>query len=1136
MAELDAAQQAAVDAGPVDAFIAAGAGAGKTRVLVSRFVHAVLGVAPYEPCDPAQLLTVTYTEKAAGELAERIRRELGRADRHDAARRIGEAWISTIHGMCARILRQYAFDAGIDPRFGILDAAEAAALETEALEGAVRELLACDSQAIGLFDEFGFDVVSAAVRDARASTRALALDIDAIKVAAPTDALDTLSGIVPKLRDVASALDGLRQTATVSTSSVSARRVAEAIEAALQAPSATATATILEGLSAHGIRSHASVEGLADLTTEARSLIEEARRCAAQLAVAPQETTLLALAARFAQSYEEMKRARGVLDFEDLQVMTACLLESRPDVAAEVRARFAMVMVDEFQDANALQLKIVESLSSNNLCTVGDENQSIYAFRHADVEVFLSRALSTERHHTLGVNYRSDPSLVAAVAGIFSQPALLGASLEARPPEDAPPSPGTIPVELRFLDLTAFAGDKRTAAEAACIADRVVELTERGFAPGEIAVLLQRCAGGRAVGVGRALEARGVPVVLASGGGFFECAEVAEVRALLQVIDNVLDDAALVTLLAGRFGGLSADALFALRQRADSRSGHLGLSRRDTHLWDALPDAAGDLAPEDAAALARICSTVEATRRRRGARSLEATILDALAGLNAELVYASAGSGGTKAWMNVLKLARMARDYEHAVGGGIAGFLEHLRARAEYSAAEQEATLDEEDHAVRVMSIHGSKGLEFPAVIVGGLGRPRSPGRIAFARVGGLPLLGIKPTWDGAVTESLGWKTATDARAAGDAAEIRRLLYVACTRARNDLTVCATVDPEKEADDTPAGLFRRAVGAADAGGVCDAICTVGDGQARVSLITPDAESAAPVALPETCVKDWGTAVVGERAVAGDSADSENDARSRGPELQAYAATHPPTRVSYSGLSVYESCPYRYYLTAIARVGSVRTERGRQTRAFGTAVHAVLELCNQAGADVPEVAKRVAVAAGLDAAQGTRLESAVTAFLTSDTADRALSSSSVLREAPFAVPVAGTMLVGSIDLLALDNDRALVVDYKTGNRPLAADEARQRYRLQGQCYALAAMAAGGSRVRVVFAELERGREIVFEYGLDDRAGIETAIAGIVSGISAHEFRPRSTYESGLCDSCPGLGGMCSVTRPGPGAAG
>jgi RecB family exonuclease len=129
-----------------------------------------------------------------------------------------------------------------------------------------------------------------------------------------------------------------------------------------------------------------------------------------------------------------------------------------------------------------------------------------------------------------------------------------------------------------------------------------------------------------------------------------------------------------------------------------------------------------------------------------------------------------------------------------------------------------------------------------------------------------------------------------------------------------------------------------------------------------------------------------------------------------------------------------------------------------------------------------------------------------------------------------------MLVGSIDLLALDNDRALVVDYKTGNRPLAADEARQRYRLQGQCYALAAMAAGGSRVRVVFAELERGREIVFEYGLDDRAGIETAIAGIVSGISAHEFRPRSTYESGLCDSCPGLGGMCSVTRPGPGAAG
>jgi RecB family exonuclease len=220
---------------------------------------------------------------------------------------------------------------------------------------------------------------------------------------------------------------------------------------------------------------------------------------------------------------------------------------------------------------------------------------------------------------------------------------------------------------------------------------------------------------------------------------------------------------------------------------------------------------------------------------------------------------------------------------------------------------------------------------------------------------------------------------------------------------------------------------------------------------------------------------------------------------------------------------------------VARLGLPPRERETDSLAFGSAVHAVLEQCHAPDADVAALAGPAASAAGLAASEVPRLERAAAAFLASRVAAEALGAPVVMHEAPIAVPVAGSTLVGSIDLFARSGDRALVVDYKTGVRPLSVDDAERRYRLQAECYALAALTSGADEVAVVFAELERGREIPFEFRSADRAALSATISGIIDRMRT-DLQPRDDYEEGLCESCPGFGGMCPMARPPAGAAG
>ena len=361
-------QLAAIDAhGTV--FVAAGAGTGKTAVLVERFVRAVVE----DGLDVDSLLVITYTERAAGELRARIRSELIERGRPDLALELDGAWVSTIHGFCRRVLGAYPLAARIDPAFRVLDEPQALVLQAEAFTAALERFCAADEpdrwQLLATYGAVGLRQMLVDVyATLRSAGRELVLEPGARAPLEPR---------VHVLREAAVCLLDDRQATETQ------RGVASASLELIEASVLPERLLALSEMKARGLRAAAFTEArdavvaaaLEDLAARDRDLLQE-------------------LLATFGAAYAEAKDRESALDFEDLQLRARDLLRDDPAVRERERQRFLSIMVDEFQDTNRLQTELLDLLcsgTSTDLFVVGDEFQSIYGFRHADVAVFRER-------------------------------------------------------------------------------------------------------------------------------------------------------------------------------------------------------------------------------------------------------------------------------------------------------------------------------------------------------------------------------------------------------------------------------------------------------------------------------------------------------------------------------------------------------------------------------------------------------------------------------------------------------------------------------------------------------------------------------------------------------------------------
>jgi ATP-dependent helicase/nuclease subunit A len=1098
---LNPGQRSAVDA-TGEVFVSAGAGTGKTSVLVERFVRAVCE----QGLDVESLLVITYTRKAAGELRARIRSALQQRGRHDLARRLDGAWISTIHGFCSRLLRAHPFPVGLDPRFHELADDQAAVLRGEAFEQALAAFCASrDPERLRLLATYGAQglrkMLTGVYETLRSAGRDLRLE------------LGEHAGVAERLAELHDAA-----------------RLLTADPQATEKQLAAATAALALGANPEQLLD-LDLPATGDRAAEFRAARDRLQQAALEELAARDSELLQELLDLFAAEYAGAKQRESAVDFEDLQLFARDLLRDDEQVRAQEQLRFRSIMVDEFQDTNRLQCDLIDLLRHGtcDVFFVGDEFQSIYGFRHADVAVFRERRAAAAQRLPLTRNYRSRPEVLAAVNYLFGDEFGDGYQPLAASGEFADPVFGH-PVELLVSDKQAYreSGSSWREGEARTIARRVRELVDSGAATcGEIVLLF--AAGTDAEQYESALRAEGLPTYRATGRGYFGQQQVVDLLAYLRLLHNRYDDEALATVLASPFVGVSNDALVLIRRHAGKRPLYTGIERT-------LPDA---LSADDDRLVRAFKQRYERLVAASARTSLERLCEEIVAAHDYDLAVLARWDGKRR-YANLRKLMRLARSYEEVRGADLEGFVKFIRDQEAVGAAQLEAVSEEEGaDAVRLLTIHAAKGLEFKVVIVADAGRDTagapSTDEILVRPDGSFGFRVIHPK-SGKRQGVFDYDAVRAAEKSEDRAERLRLYYVAMTRAIDRLVVSGAIDLERAQDrETPIGWVLGRLGAHDEiERASDRPVELEHGDARF-LLTVDRGHAPETEPVEVTGED------GQLALFAELPASPAPRGYKLPELvtPSPAPLHRVRRLSYSALALFERCSYRYYAE---RVAGLREERGTgpggsglKATEVGDAVHRLLEVVDLGAPVSPDLGVVRTWYPAVTDEELERIGMFVRSYCDSELAARIATLPGALPERPFAFEHDGVLLHGRLDVLWRDGPRALVLDYKTNSLEEGTPEeiVESDYRLQRLVYALACLRAGADEVEVVYHFLERPDAVVSTaFERRELPLLESELSAAIERINAGEFVPTPSEFN--CSGCPALDLVCAGPRLGGGA--
>jgi len=1106
-------QRAAIEAhGTV--FVAAGAGTGKTAVLVERFVRAVVD----DGLDVDSLLVITYTERAAGELRARIRAALLERGRADLALELDGAWVSTIHGFCRRVLGAYPLAAGVDPSFRVLDEPQALVLQAEAFAAALERFCAADEpdrwRLLATYGAVGLRQMLVEVyATLRSAGRELVLE---------SDARAPLQERIEALREAAT---GLRDDGGASDQQQAA--AAAALEL-LEATSLPERLLALADMKTRGPRAAAFAEArdvlvaaaLEELAARDRELLQE-------------------LLTTFGEAYADAKDAESAVDFEDLQLRARDLLRDDSAIRARERERFRSIMVDEFQDTNRLQTELLDLLcegSDADLFVVGDEFQSIYGFRHADVAVFRERRSAAPTVLPLTRNHRSRPEVLAAVNELFGGE--FGDEFQRLEPAqgaDVPALRNAFELLVTDKAATAAAGVHWRRSEARHVATRVRELVDAGVAsPGEIVVLF--AAGTDAEWFEEELRAVGLPTYRAAGRNYFGQQQVADLLSYLRLLHNRYDDEALLGVLASPFVGVSNDTLVLIRAEAQRQPVFRGLERP-------LP---ADLPEVDRRLLLAFRQRYERLLDVAAHASLELLCERILAEHDYDLAILALADGRRR-YANLRKLARLARSYEELRGADLEGFVRFVEGQEAVGAKESDAVSEEEgSDAVRLLTIHAAKGLEFEVVVVADAGRSRPPVSDILALSDGRFGFKVAHPATGTRVSTISYQDVKAQREHAEQAERLRLYYVAMTRAKERLIVSGSVGEAVDAsDETPIGWVLNRLSLRDdaRNGAADGPVEVERGAATVLLrVDRGQPDPAPRIVPDTV--PLSIAANGQLALFEGSGEAIPAPAPRLHELAVVPEPplHRVARLSYSAISLFERCSYRYYAERVVGMRPAPWDLsdgngrglGLHATELGDAVHRLLERVDLARPGVPSDLRDLAQSwyPAASESEVRQIERHVCAYCDSTLAARIAGLEGVRVERPFAFEVDDVLLNGRLDVLWRSGPEALVLDYKTnlmdGRAPAAVVE--DEYRLQRIVYALACFRAGADDVEVVYQFLESPEEIVSErFSRVDVERLERELGAAIARIREGDFRP--TPSAFACAGCPALDRVCA----GPGLA-
>lgn len=709
--------------------VRAAAGAGKTRVLVARYLRYVV----MDGLRPDQILTITFTRKAAAEMKRRIVRALIEAERPLEAQVAETGPIQTVHGFCERVLRECAIEAGVDTDFEVLDEAESARIKEQCLAEAIasaRESSPADALIKKLAGRRKFEISDPS-----------GLLKEAVRTA------------VSALRD-----SGLPRKfwAEVYASPDSALRHWQ------EKWVATLEASVVESLNAQdpslpfGTRLFLALKQARKRVPKGLSDREGAQASdAIERETAFDSCGLVEIACASWKLFEGRLAAAKALDFSSLEARTVALLASSPFARERLRNQYRVLLVDEAQDLSPMQHRLIEELGIGDEMLVGDAQQSIYGFRQSDVRLFHSRVENTETIE-LSKNHRSVEGVLEYIDATFN--ALWGSSyLPMRGSPDGSASPP------RFEGVEVWPLPRRDSEQVArWIADLVAE-TGR---PGDIAVLVR--ASRFAQELLPRLTRRGVPAQIAGGTErFFVRLEVRDIANALLSIYRPDEDVALLSTLRGPFAGISVDSIALL-----GRTGHVFESL-------ATFDPPVEADKEKIATFLAWFVPLQARVHRLLAFQALAELLAA----SPYLPNVARKPRASQVLANVKKLLRMAAERPHLDPFDFVDWIREIR-ELRHKEGDAPAT-DFDEGAVTLMTIHKSKGLEFPIVVLPDTHSPMS-GRKKDVEVEKTKAI-LTCRFEQGVSAFHEWNS--EGRKEREMAEEWRIVYVAMTRAKERLCV-----------------------------------------------------------------------------------------------------------------------------------------------------------------------------------------------------------------------------------------------------------------------------------------------------------------------------------------------------------
>ena len=1146
--------------------ISAGAGSGKTFTLTQRIAYALTskesGVNNID-----EVLAITFTEKAAGEIKARVKNTLRQEDLSDQALRVDASWISTIHGMCSRILRSHALELGIDPGFAII----ADSTKNELIAQAINEALGKDNEIISrksyscLFDEyparsfgFGSSSVASMLENMLKAASNLRNGLDDISFGpAPRSAPALAHELLLAFEQIMPILEQAGSSASAEEARVRAEEALVVLGHFLEQKDKDASllhfAKLLENIVFLPKKfGGAEVkEAVGEFQAFHARIIDETLLGLAH----PVLVELKDLAAEVSARYEKKKHEIFVMDNDDLLIKTFHTLEKHPEIASQYQEQFKLVMVDEFQDTSQIQIDIIEKLAGKrfeHLCTVGDAQQSIYRFRGADVNVYEAHKnimRSSEVGATyveLDKNFRSHQDVLSFVDRIFEQEQVFGEKFMSLKPDLARHSLFNDESPRIDIMLTTRSGEKNSGvstadarrAEACGIAQRFAALRDRGYQASDMVVLLGKMT--NAETYAQALRDFGFECVVAGGSLFDKAPEVRLISRLAEVLANQTNSAALFEVLSSDLFSLSTSDFLQLTTYCDKDS--QSIYRCSLYKGFARLKAQTDL--DDRPQLQHVLRVMNKAWNRVGRDTLSSIIHQILIDSGWLSRTQNLGAYGIALAGNVYKAIRILQDIESAGAKGASQTaLEFSTQLAGGLAQAPGALTGGENSVIKIMTIHASKGLEFPFVALAEFSDSNSSsGKLLIENYEGhtFASLALGTTLDKfpslakrfEKTAAIVDENLSDARfaqgqtiagfraklknfiALEERAEAHRKFYVGLTRASEALIVAMSAkisskNPLSSYKGITEDLRSALCGCEDFPSECASIEYGGTQPAafeRISVLAHDDEVVDEEKSSTKHTKEFNIPVfIESKALRYQKYQAFNEG------VFSYSSLAAKSQKNETYEDVYEKLDFS--IDAMVEPGfAPRLHDADKATDLGSVFHRVAQYAIETHL-IPSKDKITMLSKqhGLSQKQHHRLEQAVDRWFASDLFARARRSLFNAAEVPFFIELENAWMEGEIDLLFSEEPKgaAFVVDYKTGGKADESDDAlHKKHLLQASCYAYAVLQQGYQRVELYFVRVEHKdtkqenepQAIQYCFGQDDIHELKQYILTIYKSVS------------------------------------